>query len=285
MQNNQNSSVQENIIEIKNLFFSYSKNKPNVINNVSFSVAKGSYTCIIGHNGSGKSTISKLMTGILMTKSGTIKIDKIVLNKKNMFLIKPKISIVFQNPENQFIGNTVSDDIAFGLENSQVPNEKMQDIILKAAKQTKIDKLLNSEPANLSGGQKQRVAIASALVLDSDIIIFDEATSMLDPKGKIEIKEIMLQLRKNTSKTIISITHDMNEIVNADQILVFNQGILELNDTPKNIFAKDEYLKKIMLNTPDILQFIKEMQQQGINIPTTLNQKELISNLTKLFAK
>ena len=273
----------KNAIEVKNLFFAYNKNKSNIINNVTFNIKRGDYTCIIGHNGSGKSTMSKLIIGILQTTQGTIKINDLLLNSKNYHKIKQEISIVFQNPENQFIGSTVSDDIAFGLENYQVPTAKMPEIIANVAKITGVDKLLNYEPANLSGGQKQRVAIASALALNSKIIIFDEVTSMLDPQGKQEIKNIILELKKDRSKTIISITHDMDEIIHADQILVFNQGALAINGTAKEIFAKAKLLRSISLDIPHILKFSHAMQEAGFNMQDSLYEKEMIKELRTIF--
>ena len=171
------------LIEVRDLVYSYD-NEHNAVEGVSFDIKEGDYVTIIGHNGSGKSTLAKLMAGLLEAKSGTIVIDDLLLNEENLYKIREKLGIVFQNPDNQFIGSTVRDDIAFGLENHQVPTEKMDDIIMEYATKVGLARYLEKEPTALSGGQKQRVAIAGVLAMHPSIIIFDEATSMLDPKGK-----------------------------------------------------------------------------------------------------
>ena len=188
------------LIEVKNLDFSYNETK-KVIKNISFDIKKGDYVTIIGHNGSGKSTLARLLIGLLEAKSGSIKIDGLELNEENVYKIREKIGIVFQNPDNQFIGSTVRDDIAFGLENHMIPQGDMDDIINKYAKEVGLEEFLDKEPTALSGGQKQRVAIAGVLAMNPDIIIFDEATSMLDPRGKKDIKDIMRKLHGDGSFT------------------------------------------------------------------------------------
>lgn len=170
-------------VNVKNLVFSYTEER-ETIKDISFAIPKGSYTTIIGHNGSGKSTIAKLLIGLLEARSGTIQILGQTLNEETVYTIRDHVGIVFQNPDNQFIGSTVADDIAFGLENHCVPQENMQEIIERSAVKVGMSAYLDSEPTNLSGGQKQRVAIAGILAIEPDIIIFDESTSMLDPQGK-----------------------------------------------------------------------------------------------------
>ena len=156
---------------------------------------KGEYVAIIGHNGSGKSTLAKLIIGLLEAQKGTIKVFDQVLNEENLYAIRSKVGIVFQNPDNQFTGSTVADDIAFGLENHEVPHEQMDDIISKYARIVNMEEFLDKEPTSLSGGQKQRVAIAGVLAMHPDLIIFDEATAMLDPKGKSEIKNVIKKIK------------------------------------------------------------------------------------------
>ena len=216
-----------NDIIVKNLSFSYD-GIINTIDDISFSVENGSYTTIIGHNGSGKSTIAKLLIGLLEASKGSIEIEGLLLNLENLMEIRKKIGIVFQNPDNQFIGSTVRDDIAFGLENHLVPQEDMDNIIEKFSDKVRMKQFLNSEPTRLSGGQKQRVAIAGILAMSPNIIIFDEATSMLDPQGKDEIKKVIMDLHKESNLTIISITHDIEEVVKSDKVLVLNGGKLVL---------------------------------------------------------
>ena len=198
-------------LEVKNLSFSYDEST-HAVRHVSFAIEKGSYTTIIGHNGSGKSTIAKLLIGLLEKDEGEILIDDLPLNEENLMEIRSRVGIVFQNPDNQFIGSTVRDDIAFGLENHCVEQSKMDAIITEFAEKVNMSEYLESEPTRLSGGQKQRVAIAGVLAMAPEMIIFDESTSMLDPQGKDEINRVIRQLHEETQLTIISITHDIEEV-------------------------------------------------------------------------
>ena len=204
------------IIDVDKLTFSYDE-KTDAVHEVSFSIEKGQYCTIVGHNGSGKSTVAKLLTGLLEKKSGSIVIDGLELNIENLRKIRNKIGIVFQNPDNQFIGSTVRDDIAFGLENHCVEQVEMDPIIEEFSNRVGMHDYLNSEPTRLSGGQKQRVAIAGVLAMHPDIIIFDEATSMLDPQGKDEIKKVIMDLHKERNLTILSITHDIDEVTTSEK--------------------------------------------------------------------
>ena len=245
------------LIEVNNLVFSYDK-KNTVVDGVSFSVEAGKYISIIGHNGSGKSTIARLLLGLLESKEGAITAFGKSLNNKNIHDIRSKIGIVFQNPDNQFIGATVADDIAFGLENRCVPTKDMEKLIHEFAWKVHMQDFLNKEPENLSGGQKQRVAIAGVLAMQPELIIFDEATSMLDPKGKREILELIRKMReKMPDLTIISITHDIEEVLQSDDCIVLNQGKLFMHDKPEKVFAKADQLKKIDLDVPFTYQ-VKE---------------------------
>lgn len=241
------------LIEVKNVYFSYD-NQNDVIKDVSFNIEKGKYITIIGHNGSGKTTIAKLLAGLLPLKKGTIKIDGIELNEKNITEIRNKLGIIFQNPDNQFIGSTVRDDIAFGLENHQVKQEDMDNIINEYAKKVGLDQMLDKEPGSLSGGQKQRVAIAAVLAMKLNIIIFDEATSMLDPKGKEDIKKVMRELHENKDMTIISITHDVEEVMQSDECIILNEGEFYTSGKPSDVFKNVEELRKIKLDIPFALK-------------------------------
>ena len=221
----------ENAIEIKNLSFSYQKNVNNqrdidVLENLNISFPKGKYTCVLGHNGSGKSTLAKIIVGLLpSTRHESIKILGMELNEENVYKIRENVGIVFQNPDNQFIGSTVEDDIAFGLENHCVHQSEMKAIIDEYAKLVGMDEYLEKEPSHLSGGQKQRVAIAGVLAMEPSILILDEATSMLDPKGKKEIKALIHKMKDIVKDiTIISITHDVEEALNSDYVVVLNKG-------------------------------------------------------------
>lgn len=251
------------IIEIKNISFSYN-NVDLALNDVSLSIPQGKYVTIVGHNGSGKSTIAKCIIGLLQTSQGEIIVDGLTLNNENIDAIRSKVGLVFQNPDNQFIGSTVKDDIAFGLENHRVDPKLMDEIIDRFAKAVNMSDYLNFEPTKLSGGQKQRVAIAGALSMTPKILILDEATSMLDPKGKSEVNDLVKQLHSQTNMTIISITHDIEEAYQSDIVYVMNEGrIIEFGD-PKDILAKEVLLKSIKLDIPFALKFKFALNKVGI---------------------
>lgn len=219
-------------IEIKNLTFSYRKDTP-VLKNVSLNINKGEWVSILGHNGSGKSTLSKLIMGLLEASSGSIIVDGLELTEDTVYEVREKIGIVFQNPDNQFVGVTVEDDIAFGMENLQFSQQEIIEKTKVYADKVNMLEYLDKAPHQLSGGQKQRVAIAGILAMNTDIIIFDEATSMLDPHGRDSIMEYIQKL-KVEGKTIITITHDMKEAVLSDKILVLKDGeVLAFDDKIK----------------------------------------------------
>ncbi|AGR41586.1 energy-coupling factor transporter ATPase [Spiroplasma taiwanense] len=266
-------------LKLTDIKFRYRDDHPFAVNGVSVSVNHGDYVAIIGHNGSGKSTLSKIIIGVLQPTMGNIEIYGNKVTRSNINIIRKFLGIVFQNPDNQFIGSTVRDDIAFGLENRRIEPVKMSDIILKAAKKVKMEEFLDHEPLMLSGGQKQRVAIASALALSPDILIFDEATSMLDPKGKTQVKEIMVELKNTREKTIFSITHDMDEILNADKVIVMNKGELVKFGSPKEILNDKKFLRSIHLDIPFIAQVEEALQNVGIKISGCNDLEELVNNI------
>lgn len=271
----------KNAIQASHLSFSYDE-KIETIEDVSFSIPKGSYTTIIGHNGSGKSTIAKLIVGLLRPKSGKITILDQVVSEKNIYELRSHVGIVFQNPDNQFIGSTVADDIAFGLENHCVPQNQMQEMIIKAAANVGMTDFLDFEPTRLSGGQKQRVAIAGILAMAPDIIIFDESTSMLDPQGKASINEQIQKLHQEKDITILSITHDMDEVAQSQHVIVMNQGNIEMEGSPKEIFARPEVLELMKLDIPFSLKFSKCMQKRGIFSNDYLTLDEVVNRLCQL---
>src|SRR5574344_2500567 len=256
------------VIEVKDLSYSYD-GKNEAISGLSFSVEEGSYCALIGHNGSGKSTLAKLLTGLISGYKGEIRLFDKLLDSKTLYELRSRIGIVFQNPDNQFVGSTVRDDIAFGLENHCVKHEEMDKIIGKYASDAGMEKFLDSAPENLSGGQKQRVAVAGVLAMSPDLLIYDEATSMLDPKGKKEILDLTRKMKQeNPSLTIISITHDIEEAATADSVLVLNEGSLVLEGTPKEVFAHEEELSKIHLASPFYNQLVSALKKQGVSIPS-----------------
>ncbi len=274
-----------NAIEIKNLTFSYNKNKDEnsskelTLDNISLNISQGEYVTIIGHNGSGKSTLAKLIAGLLAPDEGQITIFDKTYNQDNEDIIRQirkNIGIVFQNPDNQFIGATVRDDIAFGLENRCVKHEDMDEIIDKFSAKVNMKEFLDKEPSSLSGGQKQRVAIAGVLAMNPKILIFDEATAMLDPRGKEEIVSLIHKLKKeNQELTIVSITHDIDEAFLSNRCIVLNKGKVMFNDIPSNVFINEEQLLSIGLSLPFESKVIKMLHEANVDIKDAKNLKEV----------
>lgn len=245
------------MIELKNVSFRYDKTVEEYqIDTVSFHVKQGEWLSIVGHNGSGKSTVVRLIDGLLEAESGEIYVDGKQLTRETIWEIRSKIGIVFQNPDNQFVGATVEDDVAFGLENQGIPREEMLQRVEKAIGQVGMLEFKDREPSRLSGGQKQRVAIAGIIALRPTIIILDEATSMLDPEGREDLMAVMRELQKKFQLTIISITHDLTEIALSDRTLVFQKGKLESSMTPRELFSRND-LNEIGLDKP----FSKQVQE------------------------
>lgn len=272
-------------LEVENLNYSYQKNDDEsslILDNLSFKIEKGEYVTFIGHNGSGKSTLMKLLVGLLEPNSGSIKIMNEVFNVDTMDSLKKRIGIVFQNPDNQFIGATVRDDIAFGLENNLVKQEEMDPIILEYSKKVGMDKYLDKEPSSLSGGQKQRVAIAGALCMKPDILLLDEATAMLDPKGRKEIIELVhLMKKENPNMTIISVTHHMDEAFRSDRIIVLNEGKIILDDTPINVFKNKDLILKIGLDLPFMMKLKHSLIEGGFNVLEFDSESEVINKICR----
>ncbi len=251
------------MIKVEHLSFAYEENK-KVLNDISFNIPQGQYVALMGHNGSGKSTLAKLLAGLLENKTGIIKIDDAVLNATSIRDIRKKLGIVFQNPDNQFIGSTVADDLAFGLENRLVPHAKMQNMIETFANQVGMKAFLHQEPTSLSGGQKQRVAIAGVLAMEPKVLLLDEATAMLDTQGKKEIRDLILSIRKEyPSLTILAITHDVEEAVLADQVMVLKDGKLAFHGLPDTLFRDSTIVKTLKLSLPFVYQLLAAFPQQA----------------------
>ena len=270
-----------NPIEIKNLNFSYDQTQ-DVVKDVSFVVKKGSYTTLIGHNGSGKSTIAKLIIGLLEKEKGSILIDGEELRLETIEGIRRKIGIVFQNPDNQFIGATVRDDIAFGLENHQVAPSEMDEIIENYAKEVGMSEYLDHEPTRLSGGQKQRVAIAGILSMKPEILILDEATSMLDPEGKEDINNLVKQLHKENNMTILSITHDVEEVLKSDHVIVMYEGRIVKDGTPSEVMKNEEELVRLKLAAPYSVRLANELKKLGIPVKQAWDMEGMVDELCQL---
>ncbi|AWD62963.1 cobalt ABC transporter ATP-binding protein [Limosilactobacillus reuteri] len=263
-------------IKIRDLAFAYPDSKYPVLKNINLDFEPFSWTAIIGHNGSGKSTLARLIDGLLSPTAGSIEVDGIQVNESSLGKIHQQIGFVFQNPENQFVGATVADDVAFGLENRQVAQNKMEKKIDKALKMVGMTDYKNTAPINLSGGQKQRVALAGILALMPKIIILDEATSMLDPLARQEILSLLRRLKNEYNLSIISITHDLKEIELADKIIVLNDSQVVKQGTPSEILKDKELLLEIGVGVPASQQLQKLLVERGINIPNRyLNLEEL----------
>src|SRR5690625_1594597 len=273
-------------IEFRDVSFRYREKQPWVLKNCSFEIYDNEWVAIIGHNGSGKSTIAKLMNGLLMPQKGEILINGEQVTEETIWDIRQEVGMVFQNPDNQFVGTTVRDDIAFGMENRGFPREKMLERIDKTLAVVGMTDYLLTEPHRLSGGQKQRVAIASVLAVSPQVIILDEATSMLDPKGRQEIIETVSDVRKNHALSLITITHDLTEIINADRVIVMNAGELFLESHPREIFTKREELISIGLDIPFIGLLTEQLEKKGVELEKNpLNHEEMLEALWTLHSK
>lgn len=268
-------------IELEHLSFSYD-GQTEVLKDISLSIPKGSYTAIVGHNGSGKSTLAKLIIGLLEPRSGSIKVLGQTLSDSNLKAVRDHVGIVFQNPDNQFIGSTVADDIAFGLENHCVPTEDMQGLIEESAAKVGMSDYLDAEPTNLSGGQKQRVAIAGILAMSPDIIIFDESTSMLDPQGKASVNAQIRKLNEAKNITILSITHDMEEASQASNVIVLDQGKIVATGKPRDVFMNDALMSRLRLDLPFGLKASRALMAHGIAIDPVMNNEQLVEALCQL---
>ena len=251
-----------NIIEIKDLSFGYLENSP-VLTDVNLTIQKGEWVSVLGHNGSGKSTLSKLIIGLLKADKGDIIVDGITLTEETVHEVRKKIGIVFQNPDNQFVGVTVEDDIAFGMENLCFDRDEMAVRIEEYSTKVSMNEYLKKEPHNLSGGQKQRVAIAGILAMNTDIIIFDEATSMLDPKGRDKIMEYIKEIN-DSGVTVISITHDMSEAVNSDKIIVLKEGQVLASGNTIDILNDKKILNASNLELLLPLKLLHKLEEANI---------------------
>jgi energy-coupling factor transport system ATP-binding protein len=271
------------ILSFNDVTFSYTPDQPEArkaVQNVSFSIHKGEWIAIVGHNGSGKSTMAKLMSGLLFPEQGEVRIKHDVLTEENLWDIRSQIGMVFQNPDNQFVGATVQDDVAFSLENNGVPYEEMVQRVHESLKQVKMDGFINHEPHYLSGGQKQRVAIAGALAMHPQLLILDEATSMLDPQGRDEVLKTVQVLREHIGLTVISITHDLEEALLADRVIFMNDGKKYAEGTPSEIFALGNELIEFGLDLPFAMRMTKLLQAQGVQlVGQHMTEEELVNDL------
>lgn len=268
------------VVSLDGVSFQYESQERYALHNVSFKIYEGEWLAIVGHNGSGKSTMAKLLNGLQFPKQGEITVCDIKLTEESIWDIRKQLGMVFQNPDNQFVGTTVQDDVAFGLENHGIPRDEMVFRVEDSLKKVKMDRFLNQEPHHLSGGQKQRVAIAGVLALRPSIIILDEATSMLDPRGREEVLETVRNLKDEKRLTVISITHDLEEAAKADRIIVMNKGEVYREGTPEEIFSMDDELIQLGLDIPFSVKMSKAFNQKGIEFSKRyLSEEELVTEL------
>lgn len=273
----------KSIIDVKNLSFRYKENQEYYdVKDITFHVKRGEWLSIVGHNGSGKSTTVRLIDGLLEAESGEIAIDGQRLTEGNVWSIRRQIGMVFQNPDNQFVGATVEDDVAFGLENQGLSRQEMKKRVEEALALVGMLDFKKREPARLSGGQKQRVAIAGVVALRPAILILDEATSMLDPEGRRELIETVKGIRKDYDMTVISITHDLEEVAMSDRVLVMKKGEIESTSSPRDLFSRND-LDQIGLDDPFANQLKHSLSQNGYDLPENyLTESELEDKLWEL---
>nr|WP_199774907.1 energy-coupling factor ABC transporter ATP-binding protein [Lactobacillus sp. CBA3605] len=275
------------MIDVAHLDYRYPQQSADdlTLKDISFSVAAGEWLAIVGHNGSGKSTLAKNLNGLLAPAAGKITIDGQVLSETTVWDIRKKIGMVFQNPDNQFVGATVADDVAFSLENQGVPRPEMLERVATALAQVGMSDFATREPARLSGGQKQRVALAGMIAARPQILILDEATSMLDPRGRYDVLQTIRQMKAQSNLTVLSITHDIDEAANANRVLVVNDGQLVEEGTPAEIFQHGPALIKMGLDMPYAERLKAALKRQGVRVPTEyLTEKGMADWLWQLIS-
>lgn len=266
-------------IEFEKVIFAYptreSESSREVLNNISFTVETGKFVALVGANGSGKSTLAKLVDGLILPTSGTVKVlGTDTSDKRTVFDVRKKVGMVFQNPDNQQVASIVEDDVAFGPENVGMLREKTVRMIDYALKATDTEKFRHVEVSRLSGGQKQRVAIAGALAFDPEILVLDEATSMLDPKGRAEVMEVVKTLNREKGLTVINITHYMDEAIDADEVIVLSQGKIVAVGTPSEVFSRREVLYSAGIEPPRATLLADELRAVGVGLDGDIFKKE-----------
>lgn len=274
-------------IEIKNVSYSYPVNEEeyvDAIKNISLNIEEGSFVALVGHNGSGKSTLAKLLNGLIVPDEGNVTIFGIdTQDEDNIYEIRKNVGMVFQNPDNQMVASIIEDDIAFGPENLGIEREEIIRRVDWALEKVGMLEHKKGTPFKLSGGQKQRLAIAGILAIKPKVLVLDESTAMLDPQGRLEVMKVVHELNKEEKMTIICITHYMEEALDADRVIVMNNGEIVMDDVPKKIFSEYEKLRELKLNVPLITQIAIDLKEIGLDVdPTVMSQKELVDKLCQL---
>lgn len=268
------------VVEFKQVSFRYEQDGPWILKDISFTIQENEAVAIIGHNGSGKSTIAKLMNGLLFPEKGEIYINGILLTEESIWDIRKEVGMVFQNPDNQFVGATVQDDVAFGMENRGFERQLMLERIESSLKAVNMTDYLLTEPHRLSGGQKQRVAIAGVIAISPKVLILDEATVMLDPLGRMEIMETIKHVQQEEQLSLITITHDLEEVIQVDRVLVLNEGEIWTIGTPREVLEHGKALQEIGLDIPFIAQLSSALHERKIELEqTALTMEEMMEEL------
>jgi energy-coupling factor transport system ATP-binding protein len=273
----------EYLIRIKNLYFRYSDDQEWVLKNINLDVKKGEFVAVIGHNGSGKSTLAKHINALLIPTEGEVEVmDMDTRDQSRIWDIRQKVGMVFQNPDNQLVATIVEEDVAFGPENQGIPSQEIRKRVDDALKAVELYDYRKYGPHLLSGGQKQRVAIAGVLAMHPECIVLDEATAMLDPRGRKEVMDIIKRLNKQEDKTIIHITHYMEEATGADRIVVMDDGEIVMEGTPEEVFSEADRLKRLGLDIPQITELAQRLNRSGINLPNILDEDKMVMELCRL---
>lgn len=271
------------MIQAEHIKFDYIRRDENdnviavetAVDDVSFEVKTGDFVAILGHNGSGKSTLARHINALLVPEEGTVYVDDIDTSDKNMvWEVRQRVGMVFQNPDNQIVQNVVEDDVGFGPENLGVPTKKIWERVEESLRKVKMLQARKESPNNLSGGQKQRVAIAGILAMHPKCIVLDEATAMLDPVGRRDVLNAVRELNQKEHITVLWITHYMEEVVGADQVLVMNQGKVVMEGTPKEIFSQVETMQKYHLDVPQVTLLAHELNKRGMQLPEGVTAAE-----------
>jgi len=277
---------EEHLLSIRNVSFAYESDagkRTTVLQDITLHIQKGMFVSIVGHNGSGKSTLAKLMNGLLLPSEGAVIVSGVDTSQpETLWEVRRHVGMVFQNPDNQIVGTTVEDDVAFGLENMGVHPEEMGRRIGESLQAVDMEQHRTAQPHRLSGGQKQRVAIAGIIAMRPSMIILDEATAMLDPQGRKEVMSLADRLNREEGITIVNITHFPEEAVHSDRVIVMRAGQIYLDGTPAEVFGQVEPLQAVGLEVPLAVRMRHRLVRQGVELPPVLHQEELVDQLCRL---
>ena len=275
------------LIEIQNVSYAYEDAAVKALNNVSLTINDGEFVAVVGHNGSGKSTLAKHLNALLLPTEGKVLVDGMdTADEADTLSIRQRVGMVFQNPDNQLVTTIVEEDVAFGPENIGVPGNEIRTRVDRALAAVGMEKYAHSAPNMLSGGQKQRIAIAGMLAMQPKVLVLDEATAMLDPKGRRDIIDLVTKLHKENGITVVMITQYMEEDIGADRVAVMSGGELILEGTPKEVFSQDELLHKHRLDVPVMQQLANRLNARGANLPKSiLSVEEMAQAICLLLSK